>query len=534
MAKHSPFSFIISVLFSILILFWLYFRSKSLTPCIIPFIYALLFYDLLQLSSILVIKYNIYTKSDFTYGLICRFVDYVKSSAESGSLMTLILLFIIRRKQIRYYYSHYHLDSSTIYSKIIVFFCLLFIVYIHNWLTHLKEDNIFLVKYIEDNQHWHPYIYLITKSSNTIDIKFDTRVRFLNDLYLYAQEKSHNYSHLNSITILPKNENENMIVSSDKGSMQIFIKFPISILKSKYSTTETSTIVQIKSKIQNYNNSLSNITNVTDNIRLSVLLPSSYRVLRCTYYQPYLTLIIISTFLHSIFYFILIIVTLWKTNNLIYLTIRKSNNIKYLSTKSIYNGIQTKKQSKTYLKERLNSIILSKRTIKSRNQHRIIQHLLQLKYLLYIHTFFILLRLIYVCILNMTLFFSLVPFSYNYLKFIFQLLFILSCYSIPLRIISLVIYLLYQTYSHQLTIIYYYLTQKKLKFSCQCEKVCLKRIVKIELAPFINNTNIHTTEKSVIREITEEENLSFQIDKINYRVTELRTNIERVERVSNV
>ncbi|CAF1152076.1 unnamed protein product [Didymodactylos carnosus] len=553
-------SFIFSFIISIYILYLLYFHSDLLTPCIVPFIYALLFYDLSQLFSIIIIKTNIYTKYDFTYGLICRFIYYTKSSAEAGSSITIILLFIIRRKQIKYYFSHHHLVSCSIRSRILAFCSLLFTIYIHNWITHLKEDNIYLVRYIENKQYWQPYIHSISKSSNDIDIKSDTRIRFLNDLNLYAQGRVYNYN-LTNLTILTQKENDNMIVSTYKDSMKIFIKFPLSLLKhNKYQTTSTTTTIKTittielkkRKKLNNnhllfksYNNNTHRINyfiNGTDYTHISLLSPSPYRVSRCTYYQPYSTLIAILILLHSTFYGILITINFWISNKFTYLNTWniQTKNLS-LSTSSCINNNQIKqKKSLIYLKQKLKTIISSKKLIKpTLQQHSLVKHLLQLKYLLYIHTFFILLRLFYVCMLNITLFFSYTPFSSKYLKFLFQLFFILSCYSIPLRILSLIIYLFYQIYSRQLTIIYYHLTRTKLKCFCRCERLCLKRLIKIELTPFMNNINVCTKDKPVFEtllcEIIEPENSSSQTSKRKHTMTELTTNtISDVEHISIV
>ena len=155
-----------------------------LLKCLTPFIYSLVFYDFIQLLSLILLKYNL---TEQYFNQLRRWPYYLKSASESGQCLTIIFLFTLSRHHIRYFLRHNRLPSSgRIHSCALTFVCLLFIVYVNNWITHLKVEKIHLItlnetKYEINIQEVPISLYDIT------EMKTYSHQRFINDLDKYTQ-----------------------------------------------------------------------------------------------------------------------------------------------------------------------------------------------------------------------------------------------------------------------------------------------------------------------------------------------------------
>ncbi|CAF4964790.1 unnamed protein product [Rotaria magnacalcarata] len=207
------------------ILILIFYRTKQVfLACLIPFIYALVFYDFIQLLSLILLKRN--ATAQFLNQL-CRWPYYLKSLSDAGQCLTIIFIFSLSRHQIRYFITHNHLpNSSYIHSRTLAFACLLFILYVNNWITHLKVEKVHLVtlnktKHEINVQELPISLYAITQ------IQVRSHQRFLTDLDRYSQGTEKNMLTQNQ----QKVSNDKIIHNHNDGSIhEIIIKFPYDYL----------------------------------------------------------------------------------------------------------------------------------------------------------------------------------------------------------------------------------------------------------------------------------------------------------------
>jgi hypothetical protein len=438
---------VITCLFLIGILILLSYQSKNvLITCLIPFIYALIFYDFFQLSSLILLKYN-FTEQFFNQ--LCQWTYYFKSLSEAGQCLTLIFLFALSRHQIRYFLAHNRLpNSSRIHSRALTFVCLLFVVYMNNWITHLKVEKMHSItlnqtKYEINIQELPISLY------DTSEGKIPTHQHFIIDLDKYSQGQERNLFTQNQV----KTPTDKIIQSHKDGS--IVIKFPFEFFNPITNRTKRKLkkLVKREESIEKINE---------DNSK-----NNSYRINRCTYGQEnfFLSNFILS--IHSIFYLILLIYYL------ITIPIRKITNM----------TINYHQQS--YEK----SLSLGRR--KSADRHKQLILLLNLKQFLYLiifsHTLFTFIRLVYMCLLIMILCLIQTPFKWLSVKIFFYSLFLIGYFSIPLRMSLLFIYLFLGHFSNHIQSLILYLFHTKLRFSWKIEKptICFR----FQFIPYRNASN---------------------------------------------
>ena len=208
-------TFITSIFLSGILLL-LFFHSKNvILNSLIPFIYSLIFYDFFQLLSLVLLKYN-FTEQFFNQ--LCQWTYYLKSSSEAGQTLTLIFLFGLSCHQIRYFLTHNHLpNSSRINSRALVFVCLLFIVYINNWITHLKVEKSHLITINESKYEIH--IQELPSALYEIsNLKTPSYERFIKDLDKYSQGDESN-------SLLIQNQSKIIHNPKDGSPHEILIRF---------------------------------------------------------------------------------------------------------------------------------------------------------------------------------------------------------------------------------------------------------------------------------------------------------------------
>jgi len=441
---------LITCLLLIGILILLFYRSKTiLLTCLIPFVYALIFYDFIQLLSLILLKYNFTEKF---FNKLCQWTYYLKSSSEAGQCLTIIILFALSRHQIRYFLRHNRLpNSSRIQSRALTFVCLLFIVYVNNWITHLKVEKMHLItlnetKYEINIQELPLSLYDIS------EIKIHSHQHFITDLDKYSEGHEKNLILYNQ----HKPVTDQIIHSHVDGSHKILIKFPRDyyLFNSKINRTKRQ-FKRIKRQ---------QILNKTiDDYQKN----NSYRINRCTYGQGNFFLSNILSLIHSISYLILIVyylITLqtYKTANM---TI---NYHQQLYEKSISVG--RRKSAERHL------------------QYMLLIHLKQFLYLIiYSHTLCTFIRLIYISLLTIILCFVQTPFKWLPIKTFFYSLFLIGYFSIPLRMGLLFIYLFLSHFSTHIQSIIHYIFHTKLRFSCKLEKptICFR----LQFIPYRNDSN---------------------------------------------
>jgi len=429
--KYLFISTIITCLLTIANLILLLYRSTTIfLACLIPLIYSLIFYDFIQLLSIVLLKYNLLNVNEKLFSELCRWPYYLKASSEAGQCITLIFIYIIRCQKVQYFLKHNHLlNSSHIHSRALTFVCLLFIVYGNNWITHLKVEKIHLITLNESNyeiniQEYPMQLYGIN------DVKLNDRRQFYLDFDKYAQ----NYEKPQVRQTKPEK-----IIHTQKGDTihEIIIKIPYNnFFGRRKSTTKNRT----REKLQTNRPSL-NKTMYSNN---------SYRINRCTYEQRNFILTNLWSLIHSIFYFLSIIYCITT----IYRYKIPCMTIDY--------------------HRKLHDQALSmgrKKTAERHKQLMLLTHLRYFQYLIvYCHTTFILIRLIYVCLLTFILCLFPSPFKWSIIKIFFYSLFFIVYYSIPIRMTLLFIYLFISLFSSYIYSIFYYIFHTKLHFSCKLQK----------------------------------------------------------------
>ncbi|CAF1189686.1 unnamed protein product [Adineta steineri] len=436
---------LITCFFIIGIIILLFNRStNTFSSHLNPFIYALIFYDFIQLLSLITLKYN-FTEQFFNQ--LCRWPYYLKSSSESGQCITLIFLFALSRHQIRYFLAHNHLPKTNrINSRALTFVCLLFIVYDNNWITHVKIEKIHLITLNETKYEINireSHIPLYENSNKTIH----SHLRFITDLDRYSQGQEKNLTIQNQ----HKTSTDEIIHNNRDGSIhEIIFKIPYDVFNPTTNRT--------KRKLTRYKREQTISENKNN---------SSYQINRCTYGQRNFFLSNFLLLIHSIIYFILIlyyliIVYSYKIENI---------NIDYhqqLSIKSLKMG--------------------RRKSAERHEQFILLIHLKRFLYLItYSHTLLTFIRLVYICLLTILLCLLQTPFKWLPIKIIFYSLFLIIYFSIPIRMSLLFIYLFLNHFSTQIESIFFYIFHTKLRFSWKLEKptICFR----LQFIPYTNNSN---------------------------------------------
>ncbi|CAF0768958.1 unnamed protein product [Adineta ricciae] len=418
----STFVTVFLTIFSIIILFY---RSRTIFfPCLIPFIYSMIFYDIIQLIFIILLKFNLIMIQEKYFSGFCRWPHYLKASSEGGQCLTLIFIYAIRCQKVQYFLKHHSLpNSSRVHSRALTLVCLLVIVYINNWITHLKVEKIHLVMLNRWNsevsiQEYPMPLYHIN------DMKLNDYSKFYADLDKYAR----NYQKLR---IIPTNPEKIIHTQKDDSTFEILIKVPYNLFSPQNSTYKNRTRKKPKKIHRKFNKS--QIKNM------------SYRVHRCTYGQRNYFLANFITLIHSFFYLSMIVYYLISVNRYQI----PSMDIEY--HRALYEKALVLEQNKCA------------------ERHRQLMLLAYLRYFQYIivycHTTFILIRLVYICSLTILLYFVSSPFKWLPVKMFFYSLFCLVYYSIPVRLTFLFFYLSFSIFSSYISSIFHYILHTKLRFS---------------------------------------------------------------------
>ncbi|UJR26749.1 hypothetical protein I4U23_008064 [Adineta vaga] len=451
---------ILTALFMIGIVILLLYRPANIYLSYInSFIYPLIFYDLIQLFSLVALKYN--TTEKF-YNQLCRWPYYLKSSAESGQCLTLIFLFALSRHQIRYFLTHNILpNTSRINSRALIFACLLFIVYDNNWITHLKVEKLHLItlnetKYEINIQEIRISLY------DTSEVERHLHTRFMTDLNRYSQGDEQTFR----IQNLHNNTSDEIIHNHKEGSgHEIIIKFPYD-----YLFNPTSNRTKRKHNRAKRHRQLNEFIHEKKK-------HGSYRITRCTYGQKNFFLSNFLSFIHSIIYLILLVyylitVNTYKISNM------NTNHYQQLYEKSLSMGRR-----------------------KSAERHKQSILIIRLKYFLYLITYThistILIRLVYICLLIILLCFVQTPFKWFPMKIFFYTLFLLTYSAIPLRMCILFIYLFRSQFSTHIHSLCFYIFHTKLRFSWKLQKptICFR----LQFIPYKQdyNRNEHSKNRLV-------------------------------------
>lgn len=439
-------SIIICLLILISTIMLLYNSHKVFLACLIPFIYSLLFYDFIELVSIVLLKYNLSNTNEKYFGEICRWPYYLKATSEAGQCIALIFLCAIRSQKVRYFLKHNHLPNSThVHSRVLTFVCVLFIIYVNNWITHLKVEKIHQVTLNETEYEINVQELPISLSLYDMpEMKTHSHQRFLSDLDKYSQGSKRNIAPQNQQKI----NNDKIIHNHKDDSLHVIIKFPHAHLFGSFTTNRTKRTAknyEIQEQLPTFNQT--SYANEYNN---------SYRINRCTYGQKNFHLTNFLGLISSLSYFILIIY---------YLIIIYTHKVT-ASTDSYHKQFYDKPYS------------LARKKSAIRRNHFIV--LVNLKDFLYLiicsNTIFTLIRLIYVCSLTILLSFVQTPFKLLPVKVFFYVLFLISYFSIPLRLFMLFIYCFSIRFSTYLRSIVFYLFNTKLRFSWRLERptICFR------------------------------------------------------------
>lgn len=406
-------------------------RPKDfLISCLIPFIYTLVFYDFLQLLSLVFLKYYL---TERFLPQTCQWTYYLKTSTEAGQSLTIIFLFAISRHQIRYFLTHNHLpNSSRIHSRALTFVCLLFIVYANNWITHLKVEKMHLIT-LNETKYEINIEELPISLYDLSNVQIQTHQRFLTDLERYSRGQEKTLFRTN----ISKSHND-QIIHSHHNDHQIVIKFPF--------------------------NSLFNPNNNQSKQQTTEEKKNSYRINRCTYGQANYFLSNFLLFIHSLSYTILIIF--------------------YIITIPTYklSNLTINSQKKSYEK----SLALGRR--KSADRHKqqlLLVHLKHFLYLiLYSHSVLTFIRLIYNCSLILMLYFASTPFHWLPMKVLFYSLFLISYFSIPFRMSLVFFYLFFHQFALHIQSIILYVFHSKLRLRWKFQKptICFR----FQFIPYMN------------------------------------------------
>ena len=424
-------STIIACLLTLVSVIFLISRSRTIfLACLIPLIYALIFYDVLQLISINLLNYHFHHFNEQMFSLFCRWPYYFKALAESGQCLTLIFFYAIRCQKVRYFYKHKYMpNSSPIHTRALTFVCFLFILYAHNWITHLKVDKIHLITLNESQYEINIQEYPLPLYGKN-DVKLNDRQRFYADFDRYARNSKRNPT----LT----NQSERIIHRQKGDSVQeIIIKIPYNNFFIQRNRTRSKNLLRRK---------FSNRTQKKNS--------KSYRIHRCTYGQRNFLLINLWSLIHSIFYLLLLLYYLSS----IYRYPIPNMNIDY--QRKLYDHAMA---------------IGRRKSAERHKQSILLTHLRYFQYLIvYCHTVFILIRLMYTCLLTIILCLSHSPFQWSWLRWLFYILFLIVYYSIPLRLICLFVYLFGSLFSSTIYSIFYYIFHTKLHFSCQLQRPSIR------------------------------------------------------------
>ncbi|CAF2850969.1 unnamed protein product [Rotaria sp. Silwood2] len=305
-------------------------KSKPIfLACLIPVIYSLLFYDFIQLLSIILLKYNLININENYFGEICRWPYYLKASSEAGQCITLIFIYAIRCQKVRHFLKHKYLpNTGNIHSRALTFVCLLFIIYVNNWITHLKIEKIHVVTLNESNYGINIQEYPITFYGRN-HVKLNDHQQFYSDLDKYAQ----NYEQ----TSIGQNKAEKIIYNEkDDSNHEIIIKIPYDNF---FGQQKSISLNRTRRKLGKRRRHILNKTIYGNN---------SYRIRRCTFGQRNFFLANFLSLIHSIFYLILIIY---------YLTTVYRYKIPYIRSIREYFDLKIKSEGNIYFIERFEGTI---------------------------------------------------------------------------------------------------------------------------------------------------------------------------------
>ena len=428
-------SLVIACVLTIASLIILLYRSTTIfLACFIPFIYSLIFYDFTQMLSIILLKFNLLNVNEKYFSELCRWPYYLKASSEAGQCLTLIFLYAVRCQKVRYFLKHNHLpNSSHIHSRALTFVCFLFIVYVNNWITHLKVEKIHLITLNTSNSEIHIQEYPVTLYG-IHDVTLNDHRPFYLDLEKYTQT----YGRIPS----RQNKSERIIHNQKDDSVhEVIIKIRYDdFFGLRKPLRQNRTRRKAKKRREILNETTPN--------------NHSYRVHRCTYGQRNFFLANFLSLIHNIFYFLLISY---------YLTTAYRFQIPYITV-----NFQQKLREKGLISGR-------KKSIEREKQLVLLRHLRHFQYLIiYCHTALALIRLIYVCLLTFLLCLIQSPFKWFLLKIFFNTLFFIAYCSIPIRMIFLFVYLFLSLCSPYLSSIFHYIFHTKLHFSCQLRKPTIR------------------------------------------------------------
>ena len=431
---------------SLLIL--LYRSTRIFLACFVPCIYSLIAYDFLQFCSIVLLKWNLQQES---FGELCRWPYYLKASSEAGQCLTLLLLYLIRRQKLIYFFKHHHLpNSSRIHSRALTLVALLFIVYVNNWITHLKVEKIHLITAKDSAngisiQEYPPTLYGASGDGQPKD-----RRRFYVDLERFA---AHSRTPLPSRRAKPGKIIYNQ---KDDSIHEIIIKIPYNDF-----------FAPKKKSLR------SNGTGRGSAFHRNVSKNNSYRVRRCTYGQRNFFLANLVSFIHALFYLLLICYFLTGVCR------QRIPKMTVAYHRTLYERAMSMGRKKSA--DRHQQLIL-------------LTHLRHFQYVIvYCHTAFMFLRLVYVCLLTLLLSFVQSPFQWSALRMLCYVLFVLVYYSIPLRILLLFLYLFLSLFSSSISSIFSYLFHTKLHFSFRLQKPSIR--FGLRLTDY-QQQNIHRDEHS--------------------------------------
>ena len=425
---------IITWLLTIASLIILLYRSTTIfLGCFVPFIYSLVVYDFTQMLSIILLKFNLMNVNDKYYNDLCRWPYYLKASSEAGQCLTLIFIYAIRCQKVRYFLKHNHLpNSSPVHSRALTFVCLLFIVYVNNWITHLKVEKIHLITWNESNYEINIQEYPLALYGID-DMTLNDSRQFYLDFDKYAQNYGKNQ--------IRQNKSEKIIHNQKDDSFpEVVIKIPYNIFGQRKSIVQNRTRRKTKRRRQT-----SNKTNHGNN---------SYRVHRCTYGQRNFFLVNFLSLIHNIFYFLSItyfLTTIYR-HKIPYMTVDYHQK---LCDKALITG--------------------RRKSAERHKQLMLLTHLRHFQYLIvYCHTTFTLIRLMYECLLTFILCLIQSPFKWLTLKIFFNTLFFIVYYTIPIRITLFFLFLFVSLFSPYIYSIFYYVFHTKLHFSCKFQKPTIR------------------------------------------------------------
>ena len=405
----------------------LYRTSEFFSKCLIPFLYALIVYDFVQLFSLVLLKLN---STEQFFNQFCRWSYYLKASSEAGQCLTLVFLLVLIRYQLRHYHTHHQLpNTDRIHARALTLVCLLFIIYVNNWITHLKVERAHLITLNTTKYDIHIEELPLSFYDHS-DESHPSHQRFILDLEKYSQ----GYEKILDQHRQPKGKTDQFIQNHQHGSgHQILIKFPYDHL---FNTNHNRTKRRLKRQF------LFNQSHEQQN--------TSYRINRCTCGQSNFFLANFLSLIYSMLYFLLI--GYYIVNIYMYKIPLKSVNEHRHSLEK--------------------SLSLGRRKSADRHQQEI--HLIHLKrfllLIIYCHTSLTCLRLIYSCSLTFLLSFVTLPMQWVPLKHIFYSLFLLSYYSIPLRMFLLFSFLFLHRFFRDLQSIFFYVFRTNLRFAWKLEK----------------------------------------------------------------